>query len=171
MGSPLFHRSGPTSPPSSSGGQGRSGVIPSVAPASGRQGVSATGRRYALVVDDDDASLRTFERLLAKIPAVDILLAQNPSQALGLVSMLDPAPQPIVGFLDVLIPGMDGPRFVHALRTMPQFGAAPVVLISALSATALDGKALEWGASGIIQKARGLIHVDTEFKGWLDRIG
>lgn len=164
--------SAPGSQPGFSTGS-RSGVVPAVAPQSTRSGSGAqtSARRFALVVDDDDASLRTFERLLSKIPGVEILAAQTPSQALGLVSMLEPTPQPIVAFLDVLIPGMDGPRFVHALRTLPSFGRAPVVLVSALSAVALDGKAIEWGASGVIQKARGLIHVDTEFKGWLERVG
>lgn len=148
--------------------------MPAVAPVSSpglqRQRSTSHVRRFALVVDDDDSALRTFERLLAK-HQVEILSAKTPSQALGLVSMLDQTPQPIVAFLDVLIPGMDGPRFVHALRTMPSFGGAPIVLVSALSGNALDAKALEWGASGIIQKARGLIHVDQEFAGWLERIG
>jgi CheY-like chemotaxis protein len=171
MGNPLSHRFGPPSQPFSSGGAGRSGIMPAAGPASSRSGTESSLRRFALVVDDDDASLRTFERLLAKVPGVEILAAQTPSQALGLVSMLDPSPQPIVAFLDVLIPGMDGPRFVHALRSLPAFGGAPVVLVSALSAAALDGKAIEWGASGVIQKARGLIHVDREFKGWLERLG
>jgi CheY-like chemotaxis protein len=184
MGNPLSSRfgpgrypyaSGPRSVPTSSSGT-RSGVVPAVGSQSQMAARSGSGtlavpRRFALVVDDDDASLRTFERLLSKVPGVEILAAQTPSQALGLVAMLEPSPQPIVAFLDVLIPGMDGPRFVHALRTMPSFGGAPIVLVSALSATALDSKALEWGASGVIQKARGLIHVDQEFKGWLDRVG
>lgn len=172
MGNPYSTRFG--GEPSAPGGRPQSGVVQAVAPQSApgsrRDRVPGQHRKYALVVDDDDASLRTFERLLSKHP-VELLLAKTPSEALGLVSMLDPAPQPIVGFLDVLIPGMDGPRFVHALRTMPAFGRAPIVLVSALSGTALDAKALEWGASGIIQKARGLIHVDQEFTGWLERIG
>lgn len=171
MGNPLSHRFGPASQPYASSGQTRSGVLPAVGAQSSRSGTEVVPRRFALVLDDDDASLRTFERLLSKVPGVEILSAQTPSQALGLVSMLDQVPQPIVGFLDVLVPGMDGPRFVHALRCLPAFGGAPVVLVSALSATALDGKALEWGASGVIQKAKGLIHVDREFKGWLERVG
>jgi CheY-like chemotaxis protein len=171
MRNPLSQRLSAGNQPSAPG-PGRSGVVPAVQQGvdSRRHGSLTPARRFALLIDDDDASLRTFERLLAKHP-VEILSAKTPSEALGLVSMLEQTPQPIVAFLDVLIPGMDGARFVHALRQMPPFGAAPVVLVSALSATALDGKALEWGASGIIQKSRGLLHVAQEFSGWLERIG
>ncbi len=151
-------------------GRFSSGVVPAVAVPSDRpSGPGLAKRGFALLVDDDDASLRTFTRLLSKHP-VEVLVASNPSQALGLVSMLEPNKQPIVAFLDVLMPGMDGPRFVHSLRSFPAFGAAPVVLVSALSNAALEKAALEWGASGIIQKASGLIQVDREFGGWIDRV-
>lgn len=127
------------------------------------------GKRIALLVDDDEPSLRTYERVLSKHD-VEILSASTPSEALGFVSQLEPVPQPLVAFVDVLMPGMDGPRFVYAIRSFPATCKSPIVLISALSAPALEKATLEWGANGFILKSKGLIHVDQEFTGWLDRV-
>lgn len=149
--------------------QWTSGVMAAV-PSSGSRPSEGPGRRsIALVVDDDPSSLRNFHRVLAR-KSVDILTATTPSEAIGLVTMLEPTPQPIIAFLDVLMPAMDGPRFVHALRSFPAFGMAPVVLVSGLSAPALEKATLEWGAHGFIQKTRGLLHVEREFSAWLERV-
>lgn len=126
-------------------------------------------RRHVLIVDDDQPSLRAFQRILAKHD-VEVLSASTVSEAFGLVSMLEPHPHPMIAFVDVLMPGMDGPRFVHFLQRTPAFGRSPIVLVSALSAGALEKTMFEWGASGFILKSRGLLNVEREFGTWLDRV-
>jgi len=125
-------------------------------------------RATVLLVDDDPPSLRAFQRVLARRD-LEVLSACTVSEAFGLVTMLDPTPHPMVAFVDVLMPGMDGPRFVHALRSVPAFGRSPVVLVSGLSSGALEKTALDWGANGFILKSRGLLNLDQEFNGWIDR--
>ena len=63
-----------------------------------------------------------------------------------------------------------GPRFVHALRSLPAFVRAPIVLVSGLSATVLESAVARWGANGFVAKTRGLLHVDQEFSAWIGRV-
>ena len=125
-------------------------------------GPATNRRKLALLVDDDGPSLRAFERILSR-REVDILSASSVSQAIGLAGMTEPHAQPAVAFVDVLMPAMDGPRFVHTLRSMPAFAAAPIVLVSGLSQQVLEKTAAAWGADGFVPKSRGLLYVDEQF--------
>lgn len=127
-------------------------------------------KRYALVVDDNVTSLKAFERILLRYN-VEVLAASTVGEALQQVSMIDPVHDGIIGFIDVVMPGMHGPRFVTALRQLPTFGAgSPIVLISSLSQSVLELTAADWGAAGFILKSKGLLHVDQQFAEWLKRV-
>lgn len=120
-------------------------------------------KRYALVVDDNMTSLKAFERILLRYN-VEVLTASTVGEALQQASMIDPIHDGIIAFIDVVMPGMNGPRFVGALRQLPTFGAAsPIVLISSLSQSVLELTAADWGAAGFILKSKGLLHVDQQF--------
>jgi CheY-like chemotaxis protein len=122
------------------------------------------------LLEDDGAMLRTFERLLSQ-RGVMVMAASTPGEALYYVSAIDGPVRPTVAFLDVLVPALDGPRFVQALRQNPHFATAPIVLVSGLSAPILEKTAEEWGVNGFILKSKGLLHLDTAFEGWLQRVG
>lgn len=164
------------SPPPRSGG---SGVMPSAprsqpgaplsAPPSHRGPIGQHQVR-ALVLEDDQTTLRSYQRILAN-KGVEVVAVASPGEALYVAATLDPDPRPTIAFLDVIVPGLDGPRFVTALRQLPAFDAVPVVLVSALNGNVLRDKAHAWGANGFILKSKGLLHLDTAFGGWVRYIG
>lgn len=110
-----------------------------------------------------------FVRILLKNPGVEVFAATGPAQALELLRSLEPGSPPMVVFLDVMVPALDGPAFVRTLRATPGVGDAPIVLISGLTRDALKKTVAEWGADGAIEKTRGLLQVDDAFRSWIER--
>lgn len=109
-------------------------------------------------------------RLLAKHGA-EVLVASCASEALFLLASSDDgAPRRTLALLDVLVPGVDGQMFVQALRADHRFASAPIVLLSGLSAAALDQTAASWNADGYVMKTRGIIQVGEELGQWLARL-
>ena len=97
--------------------------------------------------------------------------ASGPSEALYQLSTVgDAGGRPTMVLLDVLMPGFDGPLFIKMLRADPRFAGAPMVLISALSAPALEQTMRDWQADGFILKSRGLLHIDEAFSAWFERM-
>lgn len=150
-----------------------SGFVPAAresSPESGphsRRG-GATGPRV-LLVEDDHVTRAKLEQILVRRGA-EVLSAAGPGEAIYLLQTLEESARPFMTILDVLMPGLDGPLFVQMLRGDPRLAGAPVVLISALSAPALEQTMRDWRADGFILKSRGLLHVDQAFEAWLDRI-
>jgi CheY-like chemotaxis protein len=153
---------------------GTSGVVPS-APRSQPGGPDSFGPAVqlgvrALVLEDDQTTLRSYQRILAK-KGVEVIAASTPGEALYVAASLAPDVRPTLAFLDVIVPGLDGPRFVAALRQQPAFEAVPVILVSALTPNVLRDRTQQWGANGFILKAKGLIHIDSAFEGWVRYVG
>lgn len=131
--------------------------------------INTTGPRV-LLIEDDLVTRGKLEQILQKRGA-EVFPVSGPSEAIYfLQTALEDSARPIMTILDVLMPGLDGPLFVNMLRSDPRLAGAPVVLISALSAPALEQTMRDWRADGFILKARGLLHVDQAFEAWLDRI-
>ncbi len=89
-------------------------------------------RRTALVVDDDPAILRLL-KLVLESDGMKICAAVNGQDAL---EKLDQC-QPDVIVLDIEMPVMDGPTFLHTIRN--EGCAVPVLVISARGAAAPKG--------------------------------
>ncbi|HEX9103777.1 MAG TPA: response regulator [Polyangia bacterium] len=101
--------------------------------------------RPVLVVEDDIDILSSLAELL-RDDGYDVVTAANGYQALGQVKAHDP--ELIV--LDLMMPQMDGWRFVRELRQRIPSSRAPVVLMSA--APDLAGEAERLGVAAWVQK-------------------
>ena len=91
-----------------------------------------------LVVDDVAANLRLICDRLVRAGYQASGAADGP-QALALAASW----QPDLVLLDVVMPGMDGYAVCRALRAMPGFAAVPIVMLTALEATAERVRGLE----------------------------
>jgi CheY-like chemotaxis protein len=109
-------------------------------------------------------------RLVARLGA-DLVAASRPNEALYLLSSVDDgAPRKGLALLDVVVPGLEGSRFVDVLRADRRFASAPIVLLSGLSPLALEQTMEAWKADGFIPKSRGLLHVGEALHDWLERL-
>lgn len=60
--------------------------------------------------------------------------------------------QPDIVLLDVMMPGMDGPETLRALRGLPATASVPMVFITARTQVDQVERFLELGATGVIAK-------------------
>jgi CheY-like chemotaxis protein len=63
-----------------------------------------------------------------------------------------PGFEPDLMILDVMMPGMDGPSTMNALRKFPELSDTPVVFMTAKIQTHEVEKYLKMGAAGVISK-------------------
>jgi excisionase family DNA binding protein len=110
--------------------------------------VSASKRRL-LVVDDDQAQLRSIERLLkAKADRVQVSVASNGIDALVQVGSF----RPNLIVLNAYMPGLDGLEVCRRLKANPETRAIEVIVTSTQVNGDLDAKAAAAGASRCLKK-------------------
>jgi len=102
---------------------------------------------YALVIDDDASNRELICRMLRK-ESVRFQEAANGSIALELIA----AEAPGLILLDLMMPVMDGFKFLTLLRQNPAFVEIPVVVITAKDLSAEDRERLHGSVNQIIQK-------------------
>jgi CheY-like chemotaxis protein len=83
---------------------------------------------HRVVVIEDDHELREAMMLLLTRHGCDVAGAADGVEAL---TCLATGPLPCVIFLDLMMPGMDGWRFMDELRVRPGLRAIPIVVTSA----------------------------------------
>lgn len=69
--------------------------------------------------------------------------------------------EPDVVVLDLCLPGMDGARFLHFVRTTPGLRQAPVIAMTGAPDESLKAKVRSWGVSEFLEKpvsTRALAH-------------
>jgi CheY-like chemotaxis protein len=85
-----------------------------------------------LIIDDEPDAQQLFQRMLSTAePPCRVLRASNGRQALRILR--EERPDAIL--LDLVMPDMDGFRFLETRRNDPQLHAIPVVVISARDPT------------------------------------
>lgn len=99
-----------------------------------------------LIVDDDPAITRLFQRLLQRNFVVDVVHSGDSA-----VAAVKGAPPDVV-LLDVMIPGANGFEICRALKRDPATRLTPVILITALEARAARIEGLESGADDFLTK-------------------
>ncbi|MEE3627096.1 response regulator [Nitrospirillum sp. BR 11752] len=106
-----------------------------------------------LYVDDEPDIRAIVELSLRHVGGLDVRLAESGGQALALLerAILEGwVPQLIL--LDAVMPGMDGPATLAAIRHHPSLDGIPVAFVTAMTqATEVDGL-LALGAVGVIAK-------------------
>jgi len=101
-----------------------------------------------LVVDDED-DIRVVARLsLAAIGRMDVVEARSGTEALELAAR----ERPDVVLLDVMMPRMDGPMTLQALRADPRTADIPVVFLTAKALPKELSHLRDMGALAVLTK-------------------
>ncbi|XGW00526.1 MAG: EAL domain-containing protein [Leptolyngbya sp. BL-A-14] len=106
-----------------------------------------TCQRSILVVDDEPTNFDVIEALL-EYDVYQLHYAPNGQQALDYLDHY----QPDVILLDVMMPGIDGIEVCQRIKAMPQWGAVPIIMVTALTAKTDLAKCLAAGADDFISK-------------------
>ncbi len=102
-----------------------------------------------VLIIDDEADIRRVARLsLARIGGMDVLDAANGLE--GTEKAAVEAPDAIL--LDVMMPGLDGPATLHALRADPRTADIPVVFLTAKAMPEEVARLLALGVRGVLNK-------------------
>jgi two-component system, OmpR family, response regulator len=100
---------------------------------------------------DDEPDIREIAALaLGLDPEISVRLAEGGVQALAAVDGEDWRPDAIL--LDVMMPVMDGPAVLRALREQPRSASIPIVFITARTHSQDRKRLLQLGAVGVISK-------------------
>lgn len=102
-----------------------------------------------ILLIDDDADIRTLARLsLSRLAGFDVVEAANGAEGVALAA----AEQPDAIILDVMMPGMNGPETLAALRAQPSTVAIPVFFLTAKAMTTEIDRLRALGVAGILTK-------------------
>lgn len=104
--------------------------------------------RRVLCVDDESDILEVAKLCLETTAGLDVLCCSSGAELLAVVA--EAAPDLIM--LDVMMPDMDGPSVLKALRRNPALDGIPVVFLTARVQNAEIEQYLKMGATGVICK-------------------
>jgi CheY-like chemotaxis protein len=100
---------------------------------------------------DDEPDIREIAAMsLALDHDIAVRTAESGAEAIAMIAGGDW--QPDVVLLDVMMPVMDGPGVLRALREMPAAADTPVVFITARAQSHERGRLIGLGAAGVITK-------------------
>lgn len=100
---------------------------------------------------DDEADIREIAALALELdPGISVRLAESGAAALEAIGAA--AWRPDVVLLDVMMPVMDGPAVLDALRQRPGCASIPIVFITARTQSQDRQRLLQLGAIGVIGK-------------------
>ena len=102
-----------------------------------------------VLIIDDEADIRRVARLsLVKIGGMEVLDAASGAEGTRTAA----AETPDAILLDVMMPGLDGPATLHALRADPRTAAIPVVFLTAKAMPEEVRRLLAMGVHGVLNK-------------------
>ena len=103
-------------------------------------------KQKKVLVVDDDATNRKFLNIVLKKKKIDVIEAENGSDALNKLS-----PEISMVLLDIFMPVMNGIEFMKNLRMdKPEFSNIPIIVLS--TDDTKKQEALSWGATDFITK-------------------
>ena len=112
------------------------------------QGAAAPVDRRILYVEDNPANRRLVERVVARVPHLDLITADTAERGLALIE----AERPDLILMDLSLPGMDGFEALRRLRQSPATARLPVVALSAKAMPSDIEAGLAAGFDGYITK-------------------
>lgn len=102
-----------------------------------------------ILIIDDEADIRRIAHLaLGRVGAMDVSEAQSGLE--GLRKAEDTHPDAIL--LDVMMPGLDGPSTLAALRSNPATANIPVIFLTAKAMVSELTRLRALGAAGVLTK-------------------
>ncbi len=106
------------------------------------------GRRFSVLVVDDDPAVRTLSREVLEAQGYSTLEAENGAQALAIVRS-----QPVDAvLLDLMLPDFDGFQVTEQIRANRETADIPIIFISARGQITDKVKALKIGADDYVVK-------------------
>lgn len=105
--------------------------------------------RQILIVDDDTVARTALSGLLARLPDVDIVEADD---GLAAWQLLQHGLRPALCCTDIRMPGLDGLGLLQRIRTHPELARLPIVMITGDADRASLQEALAQRADGYIVK-------------------
>ena len=105
-----------------------------------------------LVVEDAHVIREPLSRLL-RLEGFDVVSASDGNEAMALLEARDSIPVDFV-LLDVMMPRMNGVKFLEALRQDHRFARLPVVALTGISDTTQLRRLRELRVSSIVHKIR-----------------
>jgi len=118
--------------------------------AAGPSGEGRPTRARSVLLVDDDADIRFIAEIaLGRLGGFSVQLAASASLARALLAN---APLPDALLLDVTMPVVDGPTFLHELRRDPAFDGLPVIFMTARTGLEDVASYLAMGAAGVLAK-------------------
>jgi len=121
-----------------------------------------------LYVDDDPDIREAAELCLRMDPDIEVQVADSGAAALALLAT--DAPRPDVVLLDVMMPQMDGPALLAAIRARP--GAQPpAIFMTARAMPEERARLMALGAVGVITKPFNPLGLAAEVRGLVSGVG
>jgi len=105
-----------------------------------------------LVVEDAHVVREPLSRLLT-LEGFDVVAAADGNEAIAILEAHDSRPFDLV-LLDVMMPRMNGVKFLEALRQSHRFAQLPVVALTGISDTTQLKRLRELRVSAIVHKVR-----------------
>lgn len=119
---------------------------------------------------DDEPDIRDVAVMALEIdPEIEVKAAGSGGEALSLLD--ESGYRPDVVLLDVMMPVMDGPAVLEALRKRPEHAETPVVFITARAQAHETARFLSLGAVGVITKPFDPMTLALELRAILARAG
>jgi CheY-like chemotaxis protein len=119
-----------------------------------------------VLIIDDEADIRRVAHLsLARIGGMDVLDASSGIE--GAAKAAAEAPDAIL--LDVMMPGLDGPATLHALRADPRTADIPVVFLTAKAMPDEVARLLAMGVRGVLNKPFDPMTLPEQLRAALER--
>ena len=110
---------------------------------------------------EDEADIRTVAKMaLEAVGGFDVLACSGGDEAIAAA----PAAAADLILLDVMMPGIDGPATLRALRGIPATSATPVIFMTAKVQAAEIAQYMELGALDVIAKPFDPMEVSAEIQ-------
>ena len=101
-----------------------------------------------LIIDDEDDIRRIARLSLVRVGGLDVIDARDGPTGVALAE----SDQPDVVLLDVMMPGLDGPATLAALRASEKTASIPVVFLTAKAMPDEIARLYGLGVRGVLQK-------------------
>ncbi len=118
-----------------------------------------------LIIDDEDDIRRIAALSLGKIGKMEVVDASGGAE--GVRKAASERPDAIL--LDVMMPGLDGPATLSALRSNPATAEIPVVFLTAKAMASEIERLMGLGARGVLTKPFDPMSLPQELKTCLGR--
>jgi len=118
-----------------------------------------------LIVDDEDDVREVVQLSLGRVGRMDVTEASSGREAVAAAV----AVQPDFILLDMMMPGMDGPATLQALRDQDSTSRIPIIFLTAKAMPSEIERLMQLGAAGVVTKPFNPMTLASELRSILGR--